>query len=53
MIELETAEKAQEMVQFYSNHNATICGMPVSVCMCLTMKTIEVFVCALNGNNIS
>ncbi|XP_016423668.1 uncharacterized protein LOC107752252 [Sinocyclocheilus rhinocerous] len=41
MIELETAEKAQEMVQFYSDHKATICGRPVSVSMCLTMKTIE------------
>ncbi|XP_059405716.1 matrin-3 isoform X1 [Carassius carassius] len=41
MIELETAEKAQEMVQFYSNHKATICGRQVSVSMCLTMKTIE------------
>ncbi|XP_016307436.1 uncharacterized protein LOC107662076 isoform X1 [Sinocyclocheilus anshuiensis] len=41
MIELETAENAQEMVQFYSNHKATICGRPVFVSMCLTMKTIE------------
>uniref|UniRef100_A0A8C1UF79 Si:ch211-271b14.1 n=1 Tax=Cyprinus carpio TaxID=7962 RepID=A0A8C1UF79_CYPCA len=41
MIELETAEKAQEMVQFYSDHKAMICGRPVSVSMCLTMKTIE------------
>ncbi|XP_052447534.1 matrin-3 [Carassius gibelio] len=41
MIELETAEKAQEMVQFYSDHKATICGRPVSVSMCLTMNTIE------------
>uniref|UniRef100_A0A672LR73 Matrin-3-like n=1 Tax=Sinocyclocheilus grahami TaxID=75366 RepID=A0A672LR73_SINGR len=47
MIELETADNAQEMVQFYSNHKATICGRPVFVSMCLTMKTIEVCVCAL------
>lgn len=53
MIELETAEKAQEMVQFYSNHKATICGRPVSVFMCHSMKTIEspsgrsVFICGL------
>ncbi|XP_051750255.1 uncharacterized protein zgc:152816 isoform X2 [Ctenopharyngodon idella] len=41
MIELETDEKAQEMVRFYKDHKATICGRPVSVTMCRTMKSIE------------
>ncbi|XP_073696367.1 uncharacterized protein [Garra rufa] len=41
MIELETPERAQEMVQFYRDHKAMICGRPVFVTMCLTMKFIE------------
>ncbi|CAM4534701.1 unnamed protein product [Leuciscus chuanchicus] len=41
MIELETVEKAQEMVQFYKDHKARMCGRPVSISMCRTMKTIE------------
>ncbi|XP_051958017.1 matrin-3 [Xyrauchen texanus] len=41
MVELETVEKAQEMLRFYKDHKATICGHTVSVFMCNTMKTIE------------
>ncbi|XP_051980995.1 matrin-3-like [Xyrauchen texanus] len=40
-VELETAEKAQEMLRFYKDHEATVCRRPVSVSMCRTMKTIE------------
>ncbi|KAK7173972.1 hypothetical protein R3I93_003717 [Phoxinus phoxinus] len=40
-IELETVEKAQEMVQFFKDHKARMCGRPVSISMCRTMKTIE------------
>lgn len=43
MIELETVEQAQEMVQFYKDHKARMCGRPVSISMCRTMKTIEVW----------
>lgn len=41
VIELETDEKAQEMVQFYRKRKAKLCGRPVSVYMSFTMKTIE------------
>lgn len=42
MLELETVEKAQEMVKFYKSHKAMINGRPVSVTMCFAMTTIEV-----------
>ncbi|XP_067293779.1 matrin-3 [Pseudorasbora parva] len=41
MIELETVEKAREMVQYYRAHKAKLCGRPVSISMCRSMKTIE------------
>lgn len=42
MIELETEEIAEEMVRYYKEHKATLCGTSVSISMSCTMKTIEV-----------
>lgn len=39
---METEEEAQEMVRYYREHRAILCGTPVSISMSLTMKTIEV-----------
>ncbi|XP_039517971.1 RNA-binding protein 20 [Pimephales promelas] len=41
MIELESGEIAQEMVQFYRDHKARVCGRPVSISISRIMKTIE------------
>ncbi|KAF5909544.1 matrin-3-like, partial [Clarias magur] len=42
LIELESVEKAREMVDFYkSRKRSRLCGRPVSVTLCMTFDTIE------------
>ncbi|MCJ8748395.1 hypothetical protein PDJAM_G00164230 [Pangasius djambal] len=42
LIELESVEKAHEMVNFYkSSKRSKLCGRPVSVSLCLAFNTIE------------
>ncbi|XP_060768929.1 matrin-3 isoform X2 [Neoarius graeffei] len=42
LIELESVEKANEMVKFYkSSKRSKLCGRPVSVSLCLAFNTIE------------